>query len=670
MPNRLIHETSPYLLQHAHNPVDWRPYGEEAFAEAKSANKPMLISIGYSACHWCHVMEHESFSKPEIAAVMNHNFICIKVDREERPDVDHIYMGAVQLLNGNGGWPLNCFALPDGRPFWGGTYFRPEQWLDLMQQISDLYKDSYTELENQAARIINGISEMGIVKMPENPDEFTLELVTKAYDQLSWSFDTELGGLRGAPKFPMPVVWQFVMNYHRLSRNAEALSQLKTTLNRIARGGISDQIGGGFARYSTDSNWKVPHFEKMLYDNAQLISLYASMNRLGGDEFYAEIVEKSISFVFRELTSPEGIFYSALDADSEGAEGLFYLWTRDQLREILPEYADLLADYWGIDGSGLWEKGKSILLRPADDALFASRQHLSEEELKQLLKMAGNILLVEREKRIRPALDDKAILSWNALMIKALAQASQAQGNQAWLVAAIKAAEFIHQHFMHSDGQLNRVWKNGKARITALLDDYAFLAEAYVTLYQVTFNEEWLFRADSLATFVLNHFNDPTGPLFWYSPAGINTGESLPAISRIINTSDGVEPSGNAVMANVLVSLGQYFDRLDYIERAKAMLINLQPNFTTYPSSYACWANTAVTFATGMATIVITGPDAHRNAAILNRRYYPGVFIAAAIETSELPVFNHRFKPYQNLIYKCQGQTCSAPVTSIIDLLI
>jgi len=670
MPNRLIHETSPYLLQHAHNPVDWRPYGEEAFAEAKAGNKPLLISIGYSACHWCHVMEHESFSKPEIAAVMNLNFVCIKVDREERPDVDHIYMGAVQLLNGNGGWPLNCFALPDGRPFWGGTYFRPDQWLDLMQQISDLYQNSYADLEAQAARLLKGIGEIGIVKIPENPDEISPELLTKAYDQLSWSFDTETGGLRGAPKFPMPVVWQFVMNYHRLSRNSEAIAQLKTTLNRMAQGGIFDQIGGGFARYSTDSNWKVPHFEKMLYDNAQLISLYANMNRLSGDEFYSDIVEKTIGFVFRELTSPEGVFYSALDADSEGEEGLFYLWNRAQLREIMPEYADLLADYWGIDGAGLWEKGRSILIRPADDALFASRQHLSEEELKQLTKMAGNILLVERGKRIRPALDDKVILSWNALMIKALAQAYQAQGRQAWLDAAIKAAEFIHQHFISSDGQLKRVWKNGKVKITALLDDYAFLAEAYIVLYQTTFDEKWLFRAETLAKTVITHFTDPAGPLFWYSPAGINAGETMPAISRIISTTDGVEPSGNAVMAGVLISLGHYLEQPDYTERAKAMVINLQMNFTAYPSAYACWATNAVTLAMGVTTIVISGPNALRNATILNRRYNPGVLIAAAVEKSELPVFSHRFKRDQNLIYKCQGQTCSAPVTSIIDLVI
>lgn len=670
MPNRLIHETSPYLLQHAHNPVDWYPYGKEAFSVAKAGNKPILISIGYSACHWCHVMEHECFSQSEVAEIMNRLFVCIKVDREERPDVDQVYMGAVQLLNNSGGWPLNCFALPDGLPFWGGTYFRPEQWLDLLSQISNLYTNSYTELLAQADRIQKGVAESGLITMPDNPDAITTGMANDIFDQLSWSFDTELGGFRGAPKFPMPVVWQFVLCYHRLSKMTEPLEQLKTTLRRMAFGGIFDQIGGGFARYSTDASWKVPHFEKMLYDNAQLVSLYANAFRVTGEHLYAEVVEKTISFVFRELTSPHGIFYSALDADSEGREGSFYVWTKDQLKDILPEYSDLLSDYWGVDGAGLWEKGQSILVRPVDDEVFASREHLSVEELKQLVKMAGKKLLIERSKRVRPGLDDKAILSWNALMIKALANGYMALGNQAWLDVAIRAADFIRYNFNDSKGNLNRIWKNGSSRIDALLDDYAFLADAYLALYQVTFDEKWIFRADELVSTVYRRFKDDPGHLFWYSPTRNPVSDTMPAVTRMMVTTDGVEPSGNAVMADVLTSLGHYLENPDYLTKADAMINTLQKNFVAYPSSYAAWAKLALSRVRGVTTLVITGPDALKNASLLNRRFFTEGLIAAAENSSKLPVFANRFIPNQNLIFSCHNSTCAPPVTSIDDLLI
>jgi hypothetical protein len=668
MPNRLIHETSPYLLQHAHNPVDWYPYGKEAFAAAKSGNRPLLISIGYSACHWCHVMEHESFSLSEVAEIMNRNFICIKVDREERPDVDQVYMGAVQLLNGNGGWPLNCFALPDGRPFWGGTYFRREQWIEMLNQISDLYINSYRELSAQADRLEKGIVESGLIRMPENPEAITSELIKETFDQLSWSFDTELGGLRGAPKFPMPVVWQFVMDYHCTSANSEALVQLKLTLDRIARGGIFDQIGGGFARYSTDAAWKVPHFEKMLYDNALMISLYANAFRLTGERFYAEVVEKTIEFIFRELTSPEGVFFSALDADSEGREGLFYVWTKDQVKEILPEYADLLNEYWGIGGAGLWEKGMSILLKPADDASFASKEHLSEEELKQLVIMAGKKLLAERNKRVRPGLDDKIILSWNALMIKALADAYKATENPEWLNAALRAAVFVESNFKDAGGNLKRVWKNNHARIDALLDDCAFLADAYIALYQVTFDEEWLFRADEIVKMASKYFADHSGHLFWFSPVGSDTSETMHAVSRMMATADGVEPSGNAVMAHVFTALGHYFEKPGYLDKAAKMVSNLQKYFVAYPSSYALWATQAISLARGITTLVVTGPEAIRNATILNRKFHNSILIAASISSSKLPLFLNRFKPDQDLIFRCENRTCDAPVSSIDDL--
>ncbi len=668
--NRLIHESSPYLLQHANNPVDWYPYGEEALKEATTSNRPLLISIGYAACHWCHVMEHESFSKPEIAEIMNRNFVCVKVDREERPDVDHVYMGAVQLLHSSGGWPLNCFALPDGRPFWGGTYFRPEQWISLLGQIVDLFRDSRGELEEQAERLIRGVGEMGLVRMPADPKEISPGLIESAYEQLSWNFDHELGGLRGAPKFPMPVVWQFVMHYYKLSGNTESLNQLKTTLLRMVCGGLFDRIGGGFARYSTDAAWKVPHFEKMLYDNAQLISLYANMFRLTGDRFYAGVAEQTIDFVLNRLCNAEGLFLSAYDADSEGEEGAYYLWTREQLDEILPEYAALLSDYFGIGGSGLWENGKSILMRPIDEARFASQQHLSEEELKQLLKMAGKVMLSARDQRIPPMCDDKAVLSWNALMVKALADAYRFSGNQQWLDAALKAANFIAGEFRCGQGAYNRVWKNGKARIPAMLDDYAYMADAWIALYQVTFDEAWLFRAEEITQYVLEHFSDKPDGLFWYSSRNSYSDGTAPAVTRIIGTTDGVEPSGNATMAGILLMLGCYFESQQYTSHAVAMVRILQERVVSYPAAYAAWARTASEIAYDVTTLVATGPDALRNAAILNRKYLPGVLIAAAQEHSDLPLFSSRFVPGKNLIYRCRGNNCSTPVGSVVDLIL
>ena len=669
--NQLIHESSPYLLQHAHNPVEWYPYGEVALKEAETSNRPLLISIGYSACHWCHVMEHECFSKPEIAEIMNRSFVCVKVDREERPDLDHVYMGAVQLLHNSGGWPLNCFALPDGRPFWGGTYFRPDQWVSLLEQISGLFRNSRHELEEQAERLIRGIGEMNLISAPAEMQAISVAMVEESYAKLSWSFDTELGGLRGSPKFPMPVVWQFVLQYQKMTGNPEALAQLKTTLLGMVCGGLFDRIGGGFARYSTDAEWKVPHFEKMLYDNAQLITLYVNMFRHTGERFYIEIAEQSIEFALHGLTSPEGLFFSAFDADSEGEEGSFYLWNREQVNEILPDYGDLLSDYWGIGGSGLWERGKSILMRPKDEAYFASQQHLSEEELKQLLRMAGKLMLAAREERIPPSLDDKAVLSWNALMIKALADAFRATGNQRWLDAALKAARFILNELSNNgDVSFNRIWKNGEAKIPAMLDDYAYLADAWISLYQVTFDEEWLFRAEEIAVFVIENFSDSTGRFFWYSPLPGQSGGTSPAVARIVGTTDGVEPSGNAVMARILLTLGHYFENSRYIDRAVNMVSNLRERIVAYPAAYAGWAGVAMELAYVKTTLVITGPDAGKNAAILNRKFLPGVLIAAATLKSGLPVFRERFVTDKNLIYRCEGNTCFTPVGSVVDLIL
>jgi len=661
MPNRLINESSPYLLQHANNPVDWFPYGEEAFAEARNSNRPVLISIGYSACHWCHVMEHESFSKPEIADVMNRLFVCIKVDREERPDVDQVYMNAVQLLHNSGGWPLNCFALPDGRPFWGGTYFRPSQWTDLLEQISDLYHKNRNEIEQQAKRLREGIEGLSLIERIGDEDADRHQLAKDAYEQLAHRFDENRGGLIGAPKFPMPVVWEFVLRSHMLMKQPGALDHLKLTIDHMSRGGIFDQAGGGFCRYSTDAGWKVPHFEKMLYDNAQMVSLISGLYRATGDENLSVLMHRTLAFVERELTSPEGAFYAALDADSEGEEGKFYVWTKDEIIQLLPEYGELLCEYWGIGGEGVWEKGKNILIRPLTDEVFASRQHLSAEELKQLVRMAAGVLLSHRNQRVRPGLDDKVLASWNGLMIKAYAAAYRATGQHSYMNAALKAARFIKTAMIQPGGSILRSWKNGTARINGVLPDYAFLADAFTELYQICFDEQWLFDARELTDYAIDHFSDPETGLFWYT--SVSNGND-PGLIPVLDTSDGVEPSGNAVMAGTLLYLGHFFSDGTYIGRAGKMANLLSYRMASYPSAYARWASVTAEIAHEITTLIITGPDALNQAREFMKKTAPGTLLAASTGESRLPVFSSRFRDGETLFYQCRGNVCLEPVNA------
>lgn len=668
MPNKLITETSPYLLQHAENPVNWYPYGIEALDEAKKRNVPLIISIGYSACHWCHVMEHESFSTPDMAEIMNKHFVCIKVDREERPDIDQIFLNAVQLLHGQGGWPLNCFALPDGRPFWGGTYFRPDQWKDVLLQLSEMYQNNYDEILQQAERIHQGIKSMSIIEKPSD-SKLSINLIQEAYDQLAQRFDTTNGGTKGAPKFPMPVLWQFVLNFQYLSQSSEALAQVRRTLDKMASGGIFDQLRGGFARYSTDNEWKVPHFEKMLYDNALLTTLYTEAFLTTGNQSYSTVVEKTLQFIKSELTSPEGAFYSALDADSEGVEGKYYVWTKEEILNLFPEYGELLCRYWGVGKQGHWEKGSNILLRPYTDEYFAMNEHLSSEELRQLVNMATKVMLNYRSQRIKPNLDDKIIASWNALMIKAYAIAASVYKNPEWKESAQKAASFIIQNMINETGRIQRSWKKGVAKINGFLDDYAFTADAFISLYQLTFDESWLFRAQQLTDYVIDHFSQESTPLFWYLPKD-NGDSSITALSRVLETSDGVEPSGNAVMASVLLSLGNYFEDEAYIQRSLEMCSYMQKNVAAYPAWYGKWASVVTAHAHGTNVIVIAGENAVKYADQLRSLYSPFSLIASASNKSDLPVFKNKFKEGRTVIYKCINHVCEAPVDKVEDLFL
>ena len=654
--NQLIHESSPYLLQHAHNPVNWLPYGDEAFAEARRLNKPLLISIGYSSCHWCHVMEHESFEDESIAKLMNDFFVCVKVDREERPDVDHVFMDAVQQLHGSGGWPLNCFALPDGRPFWGGTYFRPEQWRQLLENVHELFQNRYSELEHQASEIADGVAMQNRLFNDQPGNKTTHADFEAIFNILHSGFDMQEGGLQGAPKFPLPVVLRFLFDYFMHTKNETALFMVELTLQKMACGGIYDQAGGGFARYSTDANWKVPHFEKMLYDNAQLISLYSAAWMHNKNPFYKEIVEQTIEFVSRELTAPEGVFYSALDADSEGEEGLFYTWTQQQFAEALGHYAELSAEYYGVGKKGLWEHDRNILLRVERDDLFAQRHYLSAEELASLTAYCRSQLLKARSERIRPALDDKMLVSWNSLMISALVDAYIAFGNEEYLKLASQAARFIVNNLKQPGSGLFHTWKPGRAQVNAFLDDYAFASKAFIDLYMVTADEHWLKEAELLTAYVAEHFYDTHSGFFWYSENADNQ-----VFARKIEIYDGVIPSGNSTMAWVLNILGVFLHNNDYAEKSRQMLTAMENRFSRSPAAYSNWASLALSAMRDSYVVAVTGPDCVARIRELKLRNLPSTMIFGSRTSSSLPYFDGRYVEGKTLIYVCRGTHCLLP---------
>ncbi len=666
MPNRLINESSPYLLQHANNPVDWFPYSEEAFEKARQENKPMLFSIGYSSCHWCHVMEKESFENEEIAHIMNENFICVKVDREERPDVDHFYMDAVQLLYGHGGWPLNCFTSSDGKPFWGGTYFKQDQWKEILKNVSSVFKGQYSEFIEQAAEVTDRIMKNSNV-MPESglhvlDDDYFQEIMYLLRQHL----DTNMGGMSGAPKFPMPEVLQMLLRYYHAFKKDFALEHVVKTLHFMSRGGIFDQIGGGFARYSVDNKWKVPHFEKMLYDNALLVSLYCNAYRMTNDPYFKAVVVETLEFVKRELTSPEGLFYSSLDADSDGTEGFYYTWTREEFDEVLGAYSELIAEYYGLGSEGVWLHKRCVLFRPFQDEEFAKQHFLSTEELHSLLDHCKSLLMEERSKRVRPGLDDKVLLSWNALMIRAYADAYSTFGTTEYLGIALNAARFISSAFRNPGEGYFHTWKNGKARIAAFLDDYIFFAEACLSIYQITLDNTWLGEAESLVKYALSNFSDPESGLFFFSESKHH------CIVRKTDIYDSVVPSSNSAMARLLFAMGTITGKNAYLELSQQMLGGMTGKLLSYPTSYANWVSLALEISRPFYVIAVVGEDAHEKIQEFGRQYLPFAMIAGSTMPGDLPYIRNRFVDGKTLIHLCNETACFAPVDSVdkaMDLL-
>lgn len=656
--NELATESSPYLLQHAHNPVNWYPWGKKALDKAQKENKLILVSIGYAACHWCHVMEQESFEDEEVAKYMNENFVCIKVDREERPDVDQIYMNAVQLISGNGGWPLNCIALPDGRPIYGGVYYPKAQWLDLLQKLLKFVAEKPAEAEQQAKALQQGIATSEQIVMNTEQAAFSRTDLDNIFSTWKPNIDYINGGFNGAPKFPLPIGYQYLMHYHYISKNKVALTALTTSLDKMANGGIYDQIGGGFARYSTDEYWKVPHFEKMLYDNAQLVSLYSTAYQQTKNPKYKQVVTETLAFVERELMSKEGGFYSSLDADSEGEEGKFYVWTKTELEEVLGDQAPLVVDYYNIKEKGNWEHGQNILFSSVNSKKIATKHKITVLELEQLILAAKPKLLKARAKRIRPALDDKILTSWNGLMLKAYVDAYRVFDNKKYLDKALRNAEFLNSKLKATDHKLNRNYKNGKASINGFLDDYAFTISGFIALYQATFDEKWLNRAKELTTYALAHFYDKKSGMFYYTS---DIDEAL--IARKMEIADNVIPASNSEMAKNLYVLGQYYYNKDYIQKAKSMLNNVKSEVQRGTVYYANWAILMAWFSQKTYEVAIVGKDFAAKRKEFDQHYLPNVLLYGGKNEGNLAALEYKLIEGQTTVYVCQNQACKAPTT-------
>lgn len=676
--NRLAQETSPYLLQHAHNPVDWYPWGEEAFAEAKRRDCPVLLSVGYSACHWCHVMERESFESEVISAAMNRDFVNVKVDREERPDIDSIYMSAVQRMTGQGGWPMTVFLTPDGRPFFGGTYFPPEDrygrpgFPRILTAVATAWRDQRAEIEEQGreltADLIEG--ENAIAAMPDTL--LTAAVLENAYKTLAGQFDRRNGGFGTAPKFPQPMNLDFLLRYHYRSKQQEPLAMVERTLQRMALGGIYDQLGGGFHRYSTDEVWLAPHFEKMLYDNAQLAQIYCRAWQATGKSFYKGVAEETLEYVLREMTSPEGGFYSAQDADSEGEEGRFFVWTPEQIAEVLGRHeASVFCSFYDVAPGGNWE-GKSILRVVKDAAGLAKEMGLSLQETAEILDGGRARLLAARESRVRPGLDDKVLTSWSGLMLAAFAECGAAFERSDFTSAAARCAEFLLSRHRVEDSagrlRLLRTSRGGPAHLTGCLEDYAFLADGLLWLYETNFDVRWIEEAERIMETIIACFADETPGSGGFYATAIDH-ETL--IQRPRDWDDNATPSGNSVTVEVLLRLAHLTGKDAYRQRAASVLRKMAPILEKHPYGFARVLCALDLYLSTPREIALIGqpeaPDFKALRSEVLRRYLPNrVLVAGDGERDNgIPLLQSRTAPEgQATVYVCENLVCKQPVTS------
>ena len=667
-------------MQHAHNPVDWFPWGNEALQRAKNENKPILISIGYSACHWCHVMEKESFENEEIAAIMNENFINIKIDREERPDLDQIYMDAVQTMTGSGGWPLNVFLTPEKKPFFGGTYFPPRRafnrssWREVLMAVSNAFKEKRDEIDTQAENLTAHLLQSNSFGQQQSGGETNIsrDKIDELFQNLMRSADKEWGGFGRAPKFPQTFSIQFLLRYHHVTKNEHALNQACLSLDKMIEGGIYDQLGGGFARYSTDDVWLVPHFEKMLYDNALLVSVLAEAYQVTKKDRYREVIDETIGFVKSEIMHPDGGFYSALDADSESEEGKFYTWGFDDVRRLLGDDGEIFCQFFDVTqkgnlpaGEAGWE-GKNILRVKKSLEDFAREKNISIDELKTLIQNSKSILLSERNKRIRPALDDKIILSWNALMNSALSKAFAATGKDEYRDLSILNARFLITRFRNnSEDYFHHTWKNNEPKNFAFLDDYAFLIQALLNLQETTGEVDWLFKAKEITEYVIKNFGEDETDFFLFTDS-----RQQDVIFRKKEVYDGATPSGNATMANNVYRLSVLLDVPEWKKKAEKMVSSLSNAIVQYPTSFGMWAVQMMELVDGIKEIVVIGPEPAKLATQVLAEYIPHkIFLVSKTGKEQLPLLTGKTPIDKPLIYLCFEYSCLKPVTEVNQLL-
>lgn len=667
--NSLINETSPYLLQHAYNPVEWYAWKNETMELAQKQNKLVVISIGYSACHWCHVMEEESFENDSVAKLMNDRFVNIKVDREERPDVDQIYVNAVTLMTGSAGWPLNVIALPDGRPIFGGTYFTKDEWLQVLERTSSLFETNPERVISYAKKLTDGVQRADLIEVSKENTPFEENSIKQIVSSLKTSLDIDSGGLKNAPKFPMPNHLSFALRYAVQFEDNQLMDYVLNTLDKMANGGLYDQIAGGFSRYSVDEKWHVPHFEKMLYDNAQLVSVYAQAYKLTKNENYKIIIEETLDFIAKEMTSKEGAFYSSIDADSKNIEGkleegVYYTWTIDELKSILDTDYELFRDYYNINDIGLWEEERYILYKTKTDKEFAQEKNISIEALHSKLIQWKKSLFNRRQKRNLPNLDTKSLTSWNALMMKAYLDAYNTIGEIKYLKIALKNAKFLKQKQLQSNGQLFHNYKDGISSIKGFAEDYALIISAYIDLYQATLDQSWLDLSKELMDYSIKHFLNKENSMFYFTSNDVKN-----LIARKIEVFDNVIPSSNSIQANNLFKLGHYYYNKSYNDLSKQMLNNINKDINTSPVAYSNWLELYLNFATPFYEVAISGKEAKNKLKELGANYIPNTIVAGATFENNLPLLTNKFVEDRTLIYVCVNGTCKMPLEQISKAL-
>jgi uncharacterized protein len=669
--NQLIKETSPYLLQHAHNPVDWYPWCEEALEKARKEDKLILVSIGYSACHWCHVMERESFEDEHTAYLMNQHFVSIKIDREERPDLDHFFMDALQAISGQGGWPLNMFLTPDGKPFYGGTYFPPVamhqriSWKELLVQLHDAFLKRRSEIEAQANQLLEHLQKTNRFEYTSTleidlpvEEKFTEQQAHKIFDQIMASADRVEGGFGNAPKFPQTYSIQYLLRYHHFFKNSEALDQALLSLKKMLRGGIYDQVGGGFCRYSTDAKWFAPHFEKMAYDNALLLTVLTEAYQICKDSEIKQVVFETVDFIKRELLSSEHGFYAALDADSEGEEGKYYTWKKEEFTNVLGDHAAMMADYFNIQENGNWEHTNILFVRHSIEE-WAKEKQIEQKEARIDIGESKKKLLTARERRVKPGLDDKIILGWNALLSAALAHASIVFEQTEWRELAKENTDFLRKYFFNEEKQIwKHTYKNGEAKFPAFLDDLAYLIQSLLLLHEATGEIDYLKQARQVLEYVLHHFSDAQGVYFYYSP-DFHGDVSV----RKIDVYDGATPSGNSIMSWNLHRFSVLFEVPEWRIRAEKMLEGMQHTLVKYPTSFGKWASQLLEMTQGIHEVAVVGEDPQKGAAELLSHFVPNkVVVIGKKESDEFPLLKGRSVEKKVAFYVCKQYVCQAPV--------